>query len=103
MPASEKQQVLKSSSHQSHRRTSGPAGNSGKMAGTRVGGMVDWREGSAKGTGEKSRLNKRSISHLAKTTNRVLAHREGCPTAGSPLFLPEGGEHSSLIAEQSTN
>lgn len=55
---SRKQQVLKSSSHESRGRTMGSATKSGKKAGTRVGGMVDWREGGAKGTGQKSGLGK---------------------------------------------
>jgi hypothetical protein len=59
MPASRKQQVLKSSSEGSIRRTSSPARKSGKMAGTRVGSMDDWREGGAKGSGEKSKPGQR--------------------------------------------
>jgi len=59
MPASRKQQVLKSSSEGSIRRTSSLARKSGKMAGMRVGVMDDWREGGAKGSVEKSRPGER--------------------------------------------
>ncbi len=59
MPASRKQQVLKSSSEGSLRRTSSQVRKSGKMPGTRVGSMDDWREGGAKGSGEKSKPGQR--------------------------------------------
>jgi len=59
MPASRKQQVVKSSSTESHGRTSGAARKYGKTTGTRVGVMSDWREGGAKVSGEKAEHGKR--------------------------------------------
>ena len=58
MPANRKQQV-KSSSTESHGRISSARAKYGKKAGTRVGGMVDWREGGAKVSGEKAEHGKR--------------------------------------------
>lgn len=55
MPA-RKQQLLKSSKQQSHGQTFSPARRSEKMAGTRVGVMIDWRAGGAMATGKKPRL-----------------------------------------------
>ena len=55
MSARRKLEGLKSGSVRSRDRRSGSAGKSGKAAGTRVGGMVDWRQGGGKGTAEKSR------------------------------------------------
>ncbi|HKO63421.1 MAG TPA: hypothetical protein VJV03_19815 [Pyrinomonadaceae bacterium] len=58
MSARRKQEVLKSDLAQSRDRRTGSAGKSGKAAGTRVGGMVDWRTGGGKGAAEKSGLGK---------------------------------------------
>ncbi|HKO98586.1 MAG TPA: hypothetical protein VJU86_16430 [Pyrinomonadaceae bacterium] len=57
MPANRKQQV-KSSSTKSHGRISPAPGKYGKKAGTRVGGMVDWRAGSAKVSGRNAEHGK---------------------------------------------
>ncbi len=57
MPASRKQKALQSTAEASQVRTFG-ARKSGKMAGTRVGVMVDWRGAGGKGTGERSGLGK---------------------------------------------
>jgi hypothetical protein len=59
MPTSRQQHVVKSSSVVSQARTSGLARKSGKMAGTRVGVMADWRAAGAKRSGEKSEPGKR--------------------------------------------
>jgi hypothetical protein len=57
MPASRKQKALKSSAEESQVRTIG-ARKSGKMEGTRVGVMVDWRGAGTRRTGETSGLGK---------------------------------------------
>ena len=61
MPASNKtkQQVLEQSLKGSKGPTATTARKPGKMAGTRMGVLDDWREGGAKGTGENSGLGKR--------------------------------------------
>ncbi len=59
MPANKKPQVMKSSSTESQGRTASATRKYGKMAGTRVGVMADWREGSAKASGEKAEHGKR--------------------------------------------
>jgi hypothetical protein len=53
------QQVLESSSKGPHGRIGDPAQKPGKMAGTRMGVLDDWREGGAKRTGENSGVGKR--------------------------------------------
>lgn len=60
MPANKntKQQVSESSSKGLNGRITEPR-RPEKMAGTRWGTLDDWREGGAKGTGEKSELGKR--------------------------------------------
>ena len=60
MPASKNtKQTLENSSKGSKAVAVVAARKPGKMAGTRMGVLDDWREGGAKGTGEKSGLGKR--------------------------------------------
>jgi hypothetical protein len=61
MPASKnvKQQVLEDSLKGSSGPTAKAARKPGKSVGTRMGVLDDWREGGAKGTGEKSALGQR--------------------------------------------
>lgn len=61
MPAGKNktQQVLGSSSKRPHGTMAAVARKSGKMSGTRVGSLDDWRAGGAIGTGENSEVGKR--------------------------------------------